>query len=225
MRKHQLPRLKRCHPLQELRRTLPLTLQGNQIKGCHNTSRARARCASQPPKYLVTDMEHASKLIGTWRGDGAGEFPTIKPFEFTEEVTFERPNPGKPFLSYHQRTWSKNTNPPLPMHTESGFLRVFPDNCVEFCIAQPTGVAEIEQGSLVVAEEGAVVLMDTQAGQETVEGINIIRGERAKDPKTFMVVRRFRLEGDQLSYELFMATSTTPKLTQHLKVTMQRVKN
>ena len=170
-------------------------------------------------------MEYGSKLIGTWRGDGAGEYPTIKPFEFTEQVTFARPNPGKPFLSYNQQTWSKGTNPPMPMHTESGFLRIFPDKNVEFCIVQPTGVCEVEQGRLHIVEEENTILMETQAGQETVEGVNIIRGERAKDPKTFMVVRKFKLCQDELSYELYMATSITPKLTLHLKVSMHRIKS
>lgn len=53
-----------------------------------------------------------SRLVGTWRGEGRGEFPTIAPFHYTKEVTFT--DVGKPFLHYVQRTWSYAGD---PMHT------------------------------------------------------------------------------------------------------------
>ena len=107
------------------------------------------------------------------------------------------------------------------MHTESGFLRVFEDGVCEFCIAQPTGLCEIEQGKIERHADGSI-RWDSQAGQETTQGDNIIRGERNKEPGTFMVVRRFKLVGDVLSYNLLMATSTTPKLTHHLSATLEK---
>lgn len=109
------------------------------------------------------------------------------------------------------------------MHSECGYLRVFPDNVVEFVVAQPTALAEIELGKMYLHDSGdGTLCIDTQAGQETKDGLNMVRGERNKDPKCFMVVRRFKLKDDVLSYNLLMATSTTPKLTHHLHADLKR---
>jgi hypothetical protein len=111
------------------------------------------------------------------------------------------------------------------MHTECGYLRVFDDNMIEFVLASPTVMAEIEHGVVKVNENG-IVCMDLQSGQEMVEGgKGIIRGDRNKDPKTLMVLRRIQLlnKGAVLQYTLLLSTSTTPKLTHHLSCVMKKV--
>lgn len=54
-------------------------------------------------------LKSVSELIGTWRGTGRGEYPTIDAFEYTEQVTFAEA--GKPFLVYVQKTWSPERAP------------------------------------------------------------------------------------------------------------------
>ena len=88
-------------------------------------------------------------LLGTWRGEGHGEYPTISSFDYTEEVAFS--HAGKPFLQYLQRTWSPAG---VPMHTETGFLRVIEGQRVEFILAQPTGQTELAEGQLEATTEG-----------------------------------------------------------------------
>src|SRR6202034_4790183 len=44
-----------------------------------------------------------SFLLGRWRGTGKGDYPTIKPFNFLQEVAFS--HIGKPYLIYTSRTW------------------------------------------------------------------------------------------------------------------------
>lgn len=96
-------------------------------------------------------------LIGTWRGAGTGQYPTIDSFRFSEELTFT--DVGKPFLHYVQRTWSPAG---APMHTETGYLRVAGGTAMEFVLAQPTGQTELAEGSLMAAADGFTCTLESR---------------------------------------------------------------
>ena len=87
------------------------------------------------------DIERLRFLLGTWRGNGQGDYPTIEGFTYEETVVFE--HFGKPFVAYTQRT----RGPDGPLHAEAGYIRPIQDGSLELVIAQPTGVAEIYTGS------------------------------------------------------------------------------
>jgi hypothetical protein len=92
---------------------------------------------------LHPDCASLAFLLGTWRGQGQGEYPTIEEFRYNEEATFG--HVGKPFLTYSQKT--KNAETGEPMHAEAGYLRALGGNEVEFIIVQPSGIIELHSGT------------------------------------------------------------------------------
>jgi len=42
-------------------------------------------------------------FIGVWRGRGRGEYPTIEPFEYAQEIRIS--HDGRPFLAYKSKAW------------------------------------------------------------------------------------------------------------------------
>lgn len=92
---------------------------------------------------LHPDCQPLAFLLGTWRGPGAGSYPTIESFSYREEVTFG--HVGKPFVSYSQRTQHATTGEPL--HAEAGYVRAIGGNAIEFVVVQPSGIVELHVGT------------------------------------------------------------------------------
>ena len=142
-------------------------------------------------------------LLGTWRGEGRGMYPTIEPFSYREEMTFE--HVGDPFLLYGQESWSPEGD---PVHFERGFLRPGADaGSLELCLAHPIGVTEVGHGSIDGAE---IALVSDRIGR-TATGMDVAG-----------LIRHYRVDGDVLTYEIYMATDTTP-MTRHLEARLRRV--
>src|SRR6202046_517247 len=59
-----------------------------------------------PPEHPA--IAPLSFLLGRWRGTGKGDYPTIKAFDFLQEVTFS--HIGKPYLIYTSRSWRLGTD-------------------------------------------------------------------------------------------------------------------
>lgn len=144
-------------------------------------------------------------LVGTWAGEGFGDYPTIRPFDYIEEVTFG--HLGKPFLTYSQRTRSPDGQ---PMHAETGYLRVPSDGRAELVLAQPSGITEIDEGTVSASPDGLVLeLASTSVGMTST----------AKE--VLSVVRSIRVDGDSLFYNLKMGAMGL-ELQHHLTATLYR---
>lgn len=88
-----------------------------------------------------------SWLIGSWVGVGTGQYPTVDDFRFAQEVVFS--TDGRPFLSYHSRSWllDDDGNQVRPLASESGFWRPRPDNEIEVLLSHSIGYSEVWVGS------------------------------------------------------------------------------
>ena len=144
-------------------------------------------------------------LVGTWAGRGTGDYPTIDAFGYLEEVTFA--HVGKPFLSYTQRTRSADG---APMHAETGYLRVPAAGRAELVLAQPSGVTEIDEGT-VTTEGGALV----------IELVSTSVGLTSTAKEVLSVARSIRVEGDELTYTVLMGAMGLP-LQHHLTASLNR---
>ena len=145
-------------------------------------------------------------LLGTWSGRGSGAYPTIAGFDYLEDVTVG--HTGKPFLAYTQRTRSPDG---APMHAEVGYLRMPTPGRVELILAHPTGITEIDEGTVSVHDGGVL----------TIEVRSTSIGRSASAKEVVALERSFRLDGDDLLYTVRMGAVGQP-LQYHLSATLSR---
>jgi hypothetical protein len=154
-----------------------------------------------PPPH--PDVAPAAFLLGTWRGEGKGVYPTIEEFRYGEEIRFW--HTGKPFLAYQQRTWRLDDGQPL--HAEAGYWRPKPPDRMEITLAHPTGIVEVLEGSL-------------EAQRIEVSSRTVARTTTAKEVTA--TARTFTVDGDVLTYTVAMAAVGQP-LQHHLAAELRRV--
>jgi THAP4-like, heme-binding beta-barrel domain len=150
------------------------------------------------------DVAPLVELLGTWRGEGSGEFPTIDAFRYGEEMTFE--HAGLPFLMYSERSWLLD-DALTPVHFERGFLRPGGEGRIELVLAHPIGVVEVAEGA--VAAGRIDVRSVTTTATTTGAPVRALR-------------RRIEVRGDVLRYEMDMATDGV-ELSRHLRAELRRV--
>ena len=153
-------------------------------------------------------LEPLADLVGSFEGDGVGDYPTIERFDYRERITFE--HVGQPVLAYEQRTWHPVSG--APMHGERGYLRPADDGHVEFTIAHGFGITELQEGALETDDDGRFLL---RLGSTRL-------GAASTAKAVGRVSRVLRFDADRVDYDLWMAYADVPE-THHLAATLWRV--
>ena len=164
-------------------------------------------------KSIAVTMSKLAMLLGVWRGEGSGGFPTIESFDYTEETSFHS-NGREPLVHFEQKTWVKSATETNgdPLHWESGFIRVIEDGSVEMSNAQNGGRVEVLKGQI-----------DQQA---SLNGGFLLALESVlfgNDPRLVQTRRTYELRDGKLSYFVEMATGRTPELQRHLQAVLEKV--
>ncbi len=149
-------------------------------------------------------VAHLSRLVGTWRGKGHGEYPTIRDFEYTDQWEFI--DVGKPFLLFVERTWNAEGS---PMHTETGYVRAPSPTTLEIVVAVPTGQAELGTGTCEATDDALRLITDA----------DVLNTPTAK--RVDRILRRYEVREDELLYEMEMS-AVGEGLTLHLRSRMMR---
>jgi hypothetical protein len=152
-------------------------------------------------------IQKLSILLGIWKGDGKGKFPTIEPFDYIEELTFER-HKSKPIMHFIQKTWNKSSMD--YMHWESGFFIAKDDGTWEISNSQGGGRTEVLHGTMSEETDGTMVLSFSSK----------VIGNDEKIAKTG---REFKIKGKTLHYVVTMQTHGMKDSQQHLEATLTKV--
>ena len=158
---------------------------------------------SEPPLHPL--CAPVAFLLGTWRGEGHGGYPSMTKFAYREEMRVW--HTGKAYLAFEQRTWQTDGDRAgREIHGELGYLRCL-DGRIELVVAMAPGHAEVSRGTvegtrITLASTG---VMDAPSAAEVSE-----------------VTRTWWLEGDLLRYDLEMSAKGQP-MSWHLSAELRRV--
>jgi len=141
---------------------------------CPNPSRLPPMPPFELPENLHPDCGPVAWMLGTWRGNGHGDYPTIDAYQFGQELIFT--HDGRPFFHYMSRAWiiDENGDKVRDAAIETGFLRCRPEGKVEFLLAHNTGFAEVWYGEA----EGGKLEIVTDAIVRTESAKEVTAGKR-----------------------------------------------
>lgn len=121
------------------------------------------------PDNLHPDCAPLAWLLGTWRGNGHGDYPTTTAFQFGQECIFT--HDGRPFFHYLSRAWEVDDegNKVRDRAIETGFVRCQADGHFEWLMTHNTGFVEIWYGEAEVGTPRLEMTTDAVVRSETAK--------------------------------------------------------
>lgn len=151
-------------------------------------------------------IDHLKEILaGEWTGEGFAKFPTIDDTAYTEETEF-KPDEYKDSIFFAQKTWYKND-------TEKNGHTVFWD----------TGFILLKEHDILLHSVQVGGRMEQYKLSSYAENRFVFDSiEIAVDPKAIRSQRVFRVNSNDITYELNMATHQAPEFQNHLKARLIR---
>jgi hypothetical protein len=159
-------------------------------------------------------------LLGTWRGEGVGGYPSLAAdFTFGEEMTFACY--GKPVIAFSSTSWAVDDGRPLAR--QSGFWRPTPapqpsgepvpaaEPHVEVVLSVAAGLVEVFYGRLVNGPAGDHVEIESDLIAHTATAKQVDKDKRL-----------YAVRGGKLMYAMEMA-AVGHALQPHLSAALDRV--
>lgn len=127
------------------------------------------------PDNLNPALMGLSWLIGSWQGNGHGQWPGMGEFEFGQRIDFAT-NQG-PYLHYLSQIYTVDAEgkPDRPLTMETGFWRPGADASLECVLTSPEGWVDVWVGRI----EGVKIEMRTDLVARTATaGVTYTAGQR-----------------------------------------------
>jgi hypothetical protein len=126
------------------------------------------------PENIHPNCAPLAWLLGGWRGNGEGDYPTIEKFTWGQELIFQQD--GRPFLHYMARSWVTDAegNKVRDAAQETGFLRCHEGGEVEWLLTHNIGISELWHGKV----EGAKLHLTTDAVMRAGTAKEVTAGQR-----------------------------------------------
>jgi len=156
------------------------------------------------------DVGTLNFLVGSWKGKGIAQYPTIEAVEYSEELTFQKIE-GFNVLQYEQKTWMESEKGIFdkPIFWDCGFLIEKEDNNFEFCSTQKSGRMELLSGKLVQKDDNTYEI--------------VFRSKAIYNDKQMVKSgRTFLFSKSSIKYELWMSTTNHPNYDIHLKAALEK---
>lgn len=149
-------------------------------------------------------------LLGTWRGQGKGTFPTLDDFVYSETL-YVRRDPDVSYFTYQQETTliDSQGHPIRKSHWEAGVIRPKENGSVELACVQGSGRVEVLLGKLLIHNEQPEMLI-LQFESKLI----------GNDDEVKTASRTWTLAGNHFTYVVEMATSQVEAPSLHLETTL-----